>query len=1589
MTSYYISPALSDYDKINPKTVGNYTIQYTNNFNGAYVFNIYCMTTGANKTINIIPSFGYQFLVYDWGFYDNDDARQMSAVIITTLPTSGILTHNGKTFPAGTSIPWADLNNGLLTYTGTKTDSFTFQVVNNAKPPVVDPNPKTMTMQIVSEGIGTKGIGKERWSMLELEIGGMNCPPNVSVPSNQNVGIISNATWSGGIVTITTTAQYISTLSVGQPIAILGMWPTGYNGAFTVTSLGTTTFTYNLTVNPGDFIANDSAGTVVSTLLTSPISAASWTNGIATFTASTNLQVGQTIAISGMGNYNGTYSVHTVEPTKFSAIPIVNPGSLGLVSNATWTNNVATITTSPALVGTLSVGQKIVVANVISSGPSSYNGTWIITALGTNTFSYSLNVNPGTYSSCGTICSVRNSGYITDQYLGPITWAAWANNVVTFTTTAACVSSLTIGQTVTLLGTLSVLGQVPGSPVGFNNTYTVASKGTTTFTCALNTNPGIFWNGPGSLYSLRPANGVTSQRAYNGTVISNLIGQVSSASWASNTVTITTTPIFINTLAIGQKITISGISPSRYNGLVTITSLGTNTFTYTLGSNPGTYVNGGMLYVHLPDYTWYIQAISMSKMLGCTAVVHEGTEGYFNDGQSASYFSQVALLRELCHSAGLKYIVSAGGPANTDDGGGYQSYSSNLDGSESLFDGGDPCSWAEGMAVNQQVFQIQNGQIVPYNDALTNVTWQNFGFVNSPYWWCQSPTTGSCWTWGNSFCGNRCNATVTSYPTAYKWVWETGQPTLVTQDSTVTRHATGLAGLPLHFYMPQPNPWQPNTVYPDTTILNIVIGNRQMLFVPMKAGTSGSVAPNWSSTPASYEGNNSFVLTESTGLQWAYCGDFNSELARICPIIVNKKYQFYDVSVWVKTNNYVGDGVNYWLLNAQGYGPGSDTIGTSTTPSSLGWTQLHMYWNTAWTAGSQPALLIETGITGAGSEVWFDDWQITPVPLNHMLRRDETPISLTSLDGTITYKEGTDFTGSSTACPALSALVGTPISTNSITDAQGQLGKVVNDPLVKLNWCPGNGFINDVSGGSLNTTQTTFTVTGGQSQIQTFDVPFTAVINSPTNPYSQKALPSETVFVTNIKNGVWTVVRGTPAQSYSRSNGYITISGGTWDQYHDAPPPMTVVPGGALSSLPNGTQLLFSWYHVVWQQWYYGVQRTLCMNQPNLLSKWAAEAQFVVQNWQADGYFLELDERRFVGWDTCCGYPNGTAGDAIAGNVNSTVNSLKNAFALANRSNPLIPANPLIAIWQDMMDPYHNGEQTRFIRTSTDSSITGATGNPITDKSIIMANWNHSCESVNGQYGYGYIVGSPLRSTQQFFAVNGFQQLMSGYCGGDTSIVQTWLTSALPFNCIGGLFTYWDQLPNLGPNTQEDLNGNEGVDLIGFVADVNSLPGYTDNYIGSGEIQLNGQATATYSFNFNYAGNGSIVLRGNTNDISDDYYTGNGTVVLSGNAETTYTSDYTSIGSGSVNLNGETITVWQAKYDGSGEIKLCYRAIATWRALPVPYHKFHGTGKIRVTGKATCSASWNVIVTAIMDAVMTIQGTNRTCNIVDIKSISL
>ncbi len=65
---------------------------------------------------------------------------------------------------------------------------------------------------------------------------------------------------------------------------------------------------------------------------------------------------------------------------------------------------------------------------------------------------------------------------------------------------------------------------------------------------------------------------------------------VTGGSWSSGTVTLTTP---LNTLAADATITVSGVSPSGYNGTWQVTAASANTVSFALTTNPGSYLSGG------------------------------------------------------------------------------------------------------------------------------------------------------------------------------------------------------------------------------------------------------------------------------------------------------------------------------------------------------------------------------------------------------------------------------------------------------------------------------------------------------------------------------------------------------------------------------------------------------------------------------------------------------------------------------------------------------------------------------------------------------------------------------------------------------------------------------------------------------------------------------------------------------------------------------------------------------------------------------------------------------------------------------------
>lgn len=229
---------------------------------------------------------------------------------------------------------------------------------------------------------------------------------------------VSTASWSGGIVTVTTAAAH--NLTSDQYVTISGILPAGYNGTYRVIVTDGTNFTYALTnpaTDPGAYV---SGGLVARAGITSTVMAGTTTNITATTWAASGtvtvstaaahgLGIGQTVYIGGVtpAGYNGVYAVTSVPSTTSFTYTLANAGLAagagGLVAIAAPTGaTISAAAWSPSNGGTATVtttaahgfaGGQIV--NIGGIAPGGYNGAYAIALIDATNFSYPLASDPG------------------------------------------------------------------------------------------------------------------------------------------------------------------------------------------------------------------------------------------------------------------------------------------------------------------------------------------------------------------------------------------------------------------------------------------------------------------------------------------------------------------------------------------------------------------------------------------------------------------------------------------------------------------------------------------------------------------------------------------------------------------------------------------------------------------------------------------------------------------------------------------------------------------------------------------------------------------------------------------------------------------------------------------------------------------------------------------------------------------------------------------------------------------------------------------------------------------------------------------
>jgi len=310
------------------------------------------------------------------------------------------------------------------------------------------------------------------------------------------VATVAAATWSSNVATITTSAAH--GLSTGYSVTLSNMSPSAWNGTYVVTVIDDTHFTYTLGSNPGIY----ASGGQVSYPL-SWVNTASWSGGIVTVTTASNhkLTSNQYATVSGIypAGYNGTYRVTVIDDTHFSyalANPATNPGgyiSGGLVAiagmtstvmpaagtnvaGAFWTNGGGglTVITTAAAHG-LSSGQTVHINNVVSGGPASYNGVYVVTVIDATNFYYARVTDPGAYVGGGVAAAAAPA----IATINSAAWSATGGGTATLGTAAA--HGFASGQLVSIGGI---------EPSAYNGSRAITVIDATHFSYALAGDPG-------------------------------------------------------------------------------------------------------------------------------------------------------------------------------------------------------------------------------------------------------------------------------------------------------------------------------------------------------------------------------------------------------------------------------------------------------------------------------------------------------------------------------------------------------------------------------------------------------------------------------------------------------------------------------------------------------------------------------------------------------------------------------------------------------------------------------------------------------------------------------------------------------------------------------------------------------------------------------------------------------------------------------------------------------------------------------------------------------------------------------------------
>lgn len=429
---------------------------------------------------------------------------------------------------------------------------------------------------------------------------------------------ISNASWAGGTLTLTTATPH--GLSALQAVTISGISPNGANGTYTVqTAPATTQFTVSLSNNPGAYSSGGlaravSTGTAprnprVGTVMKGPVTVTNASydsiNDRITFDTGSlahGFAIGQKVYVSAIypKAYAGIYTVlssgyrsdatctffsncrfrvsKSTSPGSYSSGGTVVVGSEISSLTATTGPNTASVTTSAA--HGFSSG-----TSVTSYGldPSGFGTTATLSTASGSSLTYSL----GSDLSASSFSAESPPGMVVMN--GSVPYFVTSNE---FALATAAVpyngSSWTSTVYHVRLDVSRSHDSANGAAVLTMKAYIGDQAGSLPDTCSISD----FKDLSRDLSAICPYRTVTLQQ--NSVPVSN-IASISAATWDADTQLVTVTTIADHGLSSSGKIKLSGTTPTAYNGSHTINVTGSNTFTYLLNFNPGTWTSGGAI----------------------------------------------------------------------------------------------------------------------------------------------------------------------------------------------------------------------------------------------------------------------------------------------------------------------------------------------------------------------------------------------------------------------------------------------------------------------------------------------------------------------------------------------------------------------------------------------------------------------------------------------------------------------------------------------------------------------------------------------------------------------------------------------------------------------------------------------------------------------------------------------------------------------------------------------------------------------------------------------------------------------------------